>query len=194
MKSKRRSGAKLSGCGLKGKIFIFTLFSLFVYSTAFSGNVPFNLQAKFLFTILSHDRNLSQRADTVVTIAVLSGQGSNEIKSALSAFEEKTVKGMPIKVIEIESADGLLAKLREAKVTALYISGGQLSNLSSILAATGSSKTLSFGTDTAYIAGGVGVVIKIEGGKPKLVVNLSTTNKEGVKLGANVLRLADVID
>jgi YfiR/HmsC-like len=179
----------------RGMILAFLLFISLPFAPGFSGNLPLKVQAKFLLMILSHDRNLKNRAGDEIVIGVLSGRGASEVISALDYFTSKTVAGLPIKIIGLEysDTDNLLSELTQNSINALFVTGGHLTNIDSILSVTKQVQVLSFTNEEMYILSRISVFLTMVDSRPKAVINLKSAVAEGADFDSELLGLADVI-
>ena len=177
---------------------IFTLCSAGLVSH--SQGVPSNLQAAIFFKVLSYDYNLSSKAGNSLTIGVITDKKTAGQKSSLlSGFNKlnsQTIQGKAIQVVEISISDPsqLAGKVGSAKADILYLAdGADEKTIRAVLAIASKDKRATLGGSETLAERGFAIGLTVEGGKPKIVVNLPAAQKQGMKLSSKVLRLARVI-
>jgi YfiR/HmsC-like len=135
--------------------------------------VPAALQSKLLARAANYDRNFSKRAPAQAHIFVVLSSGasaaqfSGQLRQALG--EEPTVGGVPHDEEEVPftSSAALAAKVKADKPAVLFL---------------------------GWVSAGVALGFDLISGKPRLLVNLKQAQKQGVAFGADLLRLAQVVD
>ena len=149
-------------------IFLFGITSMNI----FAQEVPANLQAALFKKIFSFDKTLQSKG---VDVAVL-GASSDEIVAAFvgAGVNAKATGGNQVpggvSVVYVMPGVGAINKQSAAKGV-LSISG-DVSNVES---------------------GKVAIAIGIEGGKPKIIINIAQLKSEGQELSADLLKIARVI-
>lgn len=134
--------------------------------------VPVNLQAALFKKIFSFDKML--QAKGVIEVAVL---GSNE--TIVSAFKEAGINAKSTGGNDVPSG-----------VSVVYIPSG----ITSSKQQTSSKGILSISGVPSYAEDGlVAIAIGTEGGKPKIIINLSQLKAEGHEVSADLLQVAKVI-
>jgi hypothetical protein len=134
--------------------------------------VPVSLQAALFKKIFSFDKTLASKG---IEVAVL-GAGGDAMVAAFkdAGIEAKAVSGDQV----------------PAGVTVVYAMPGVTSTKSQS-AAKG---VLSVSGVTAYVESGkVAIGLKIEGGKPKIIVHMAQLKAEGQELAADLLKIATII-
>lgn len=158
---------------IKNKIFkvaIFLIGLMTVNSFAQEMAVPVNLQAALFKKIFAFDKTLTAKGN--IEIAVI-GDGADEV---VSAFKNA---GINAKAAE---------QIGEASVA--YVMPGTAS-IKSQSAAKG---VLTISGVTSFVeSGNVAVGIGVDGGKPKIVINMSQLKAESQELSADLLKIAKVI-
>lgn len=137
--------------------------------------VPLNLQAALFKKIFSFDKTLQASGNSEVIVLSADGTG-NDVVSAFSAA------GVSAKLVQGTSVpDG---------AGVVYVMPGTPSPKQQ----TAQKKVLSISGVTAFVESGqVAVGLGTEGGKPKIIVNLSQLKAEGHELSADLLNIAKVI-
>src|SRR6478735_6616883 len=93
-------------------------------------SVPIPLQIELLLKVASYDKNLPQRAPTVVKVLLLTKQGNAQSgrtgQAAARALEGKSAGNRPVEVATLEFTGGaaLTSKVKEAKVAIVYVAPG----------------------------------------------------------------------
>lgn len=161
---------------LKFKLIII-IFSLIIISKpesyAQEMPVPANLQAALFQKIFAFDKTLTAKGN--IEVAVI-GNSNDEIVAAFKAvgINTKTVNGEQV----------------PAGVAAVYIMPG----ITNTKQQTASNGILSISGFPSYAEdGNVAIGIGVEGGKPKIIVNLKQLKAEGQELSADLLKIAKVI-
>lgn len=155
-------------------------------------------QASVLLKALEFDRSVEAESGDFV-IAVMWNR-SNKSSEAWSldmqkAFEgSKTFRQRTIRVTRIEAGQGELKKsLEAAKASAVYLAPGTESVASEVCAIAKEASLATLGASRDLAKECVAVTVVLEDRKPKIVVNLPRSKEQGMDLGANLLRLAEVI-
>jgi len=158
---------------ITGKMFtvIVFLFGLMtVNSFAQEMAVPANLQAALFKKIFSFDKTLAAKGN--VEVAVI-GAGADEV---VSAFKDAGVNAKAA------------ADIGGASV--VYVMPGTASPK----AQSASKGVLSISRVTSYVAEGkLALGLGVEGGKPKIIINMAQLKAEGQELSADLLKIAKVI-
>jgi hypothetical protein len=151
--------------------------NMIMFLLFFTGNiiaqemaVPANLQAALFKKILSFNKTLTAKGNFEVSII---GSGADAV---VSAFKEA----------------GLNAKATSdiGSSAVVYIMPGT----SSLKSQTSAKGVLSISGVTSYVENGsVAVGLGVEGGKPKIIVNMAQLKAEGQELSAELLKIAKVI-
>jgi hypothetical protein len=163
---------------LKRKIFTILLFLIgltTVNSFAQEMAVPVNLQAALFKKIFAFDKTIQSKGSTDVMI--LSTDGSaDEIASAFSSV------GINTKVVKGSQVPG--------GANIVYVMPG----VSSPKGQCAQKGVLSISGVGAYAEGGkVSIGLIVEGGKPKIVINIAQLKAEGQELSSDLLKIAKVI-
>ncbi len=164
--------------------------------------VPISLQVELLLKVASYDRNLKERAQDQVRIAVLirqedadSGRSAAQAIKALADAED--IDGLPVERLSMTYTDGpaLARQTREGSVSILYVTAGfDETEMEAIAQALDGISVLSAGALAKYTARGVVLGFDLAGGKPKLLVNLERARRQHVELSSSVLKLMRVVE
>ena len=141
--------------------------------------VPTDLQAALFKKIFSFDKTLSG----LPKVLILYSDGSAGVKDQLI----KSFSSVGITAAGV-TADQLGGSMNSG--TVVYVAPGVISPNSQF----SNKKVLSITGVTSYVESGkVSVGIGTEGGKPKIIVNISQLKSEGHELSVDLLKLAKII-
>jgi len=184
----------------KAAIALLSTILLLAASAVGAQEIPPNLQAAIFFKVLSFDKKLPSRSSSGVVIAVVTDGSSSGSKGAcVAAFKglaSKKIKGKSIKIVTIDFADkgSFVSALESNGVNVIYLANGSSGGTLKTIRSVSDSKAIpAIGGEERFASGGFAVALTIEGGKPKIVINLSASKKQGMHLGADILQLAKVI-
>jgi hypothetical protein len=151
-------------------IALLLLTTLVVNNFAQDMAVPANLQAALFKKIFSFNKTLTAKGN--VEVAVI-GAGSDEVVSAFKSV-------------------GVNAKATDqiGGASVVYVMPGTPSPK----AQTSSKGVLSISGVTSFVEEGkVAIGLGVEGGKPKIIINMAQLKAEGQELSADLLKIAKVI-
>jgi hypothetical protein len=144
------------------------------------GTAPAALQAALFLKLLAFNKNIS--ASGAITIYVV---GSPDFAAEMKKAEGKPVGGATIgKVVE---GTGVPSE----KPSVIYI--GSESSLAQILAYTKGNKILSITGIPDLVSKNVTLAVGTSEGKPKIMLNLSSSKDEGVDWNPAILKVAATI-
>ncbi len=172
---------------------------LLVSGIAFGQNqLPVELEVTILLRALPYDRNLKQRAENGIHIAVVTENNDQAGTETAIAFREagtNGVSGLAVEatVVSFESTAQLMELIDEAGFNVLYIHPSAETALSSIQEVAQSKKILSVGGTLAIVEKGASIGVYVQGDLPKLVVNINTSRLEGLDFSAELLGISTVI-
>ncbi|MGE5431380.1 MAG: YfiR family protein [Syntrophomonadaceae bacterium] len=154
-------------------IFLIGIMTINVYSQDMA--VPVNLQAALFKKIFTFDKTLQAKGS--LEVVVLSGDGAgDEIVTAFkgAGVNAKAVKGSqpPNGAAVVYVMPGVSAPKQACAQKGVLSISGVTSNVES---------------------GKVSISLGLEGGKPKIIVNLGQLKAEGQELSADLLKIAKVI-
>jgi hypothetical protein len=145
---------------------------------AHAQKAPPKLQAALFVKLLSFYTNLGSGPFTIHVV------GAPEVAKELQGMKGKAVG--KAKLAEISEGDG--PPTNGAKVIYVGASVKEITGFSQ------SNKVLTITGDPAYVNEGVTLGVKIEGGKPKILLNLSSTKAEDVNWNPAILKVASTIE
>jgi len=174
--------------------------SALVVSLAFADvAVPAKLQAQLIAKIAAFDRNFPGRAAGNALVLVVfkpgdaeSTQLAQQVGSELRDLSDGGV-AKTIDVIPFGGAASLAAACKSRHAAIVYLSASLDREVPAIAAALAGGDVLSIGATAAHAESGTVVGFDLEGGKPKIVVNLTPARAQNVSLKADLLRLARIV-
>lgn len=162
--------------------------------------VPAARQALILVRVLAYDQDLTERAGTSLTIAILYLPGDEDsealmegMSAAFGATTKLEVQGLPLSVstIAYEDADTLRAHIDAQGIDALYIAGTLTRQLETITAVSREKKVATMTPYKENAKAGVAIAVYLKGDKPGIVINLAASKAEGLNLSSDLLSLAE---
>lgn len=169
--------------------------------SAEESSVPAALQSKLLVRAAVYDRNFSKRAGeraaiwVVTTESAESAQFAGQLRQALA--EEPVVGGLPHDevVVPFAGAAALAVKVKAEKPAIVFLAPGvNEPDVKALVSALTGADVLLASANPARVISGVSLGFDLVSGKPRLLVNLKQAQKQGVAFGADLLRLAQVVD
>jgi hypothetical protein len=164
------------------------------------GVVPSDLQAAIFYKVLAYDYNLQTMSDDEITIVIVIDAKTHGKKGELEnafkkiAGQELGGKKLKIAVIEIKNPSEIDAKITEVGGDIIYVATGTAEGtVSQVLQIASQKKHATLCGDEKLTEKGFAIGLTVEGGKPKIVINLPASQAQGMKLSSKVLRLAKVI-
>ena len=157
-------------------------------------------KATIIARALSYERSLSARVGSSLRLVILYEAGNlvsladaQGWELAFDGLEGVKVYDMPLTFQTYGWESGAAERLRGLGTDLLLVCDGLAKSLEAITAYTGSDNLLSVGTRRDYVESGCTLGVVDEGGKPRIVINLSAAEREDVKFSSRLLKLADVI-
>jgi hypothetical protein len=159
-------------------------------------------QVPLLLKILTYDRQLEVKSRDELVIGIVnsptdaaSAKATEEISNTLYGYLGKTVKKLKLQFfLHDYSTPEKLSNWTKAKgVTVLYISPGNDKNLAAILKISQDRKITTTTGVPGYVEKGVSVGIGERQSKPQILINLTSSRREGSEFDASLLRIATVI-
>jgi hypothetical protein len=166
-----------------------------------SATVPLGLQVELFAKVADYDKTLLGRSEGMVRILVVTRAGVAEsasagarVLNALSAIA--TISGLPHQDTSVEFTDApsLIALCKARGVSILYMTPGLVDVDENVSKELANIPVLSVSATAEGTAKGMVLGFDLAGGKPKLVVNLPASKRQGVRLSVEVLRIATVIE
>ena len=160
------------------------------------------LTAKILLRALAYDRDFKLRAGASVTVAIVfrredleSVVAMKSMGDAFSKLAKLTFMGLPMKAVTHAYTDAaaLTAFAKTEGVDVLYICKVNPKTVAEIITVSRSAKIATATSDTDYVRAGVSIGVTIKENVPRLLVNLPASKAEGLRLSADLMRIAEVI-
>ncbi len=160
--------------------------------------LPADLETMILLRALPYDRNLKQRAESGIHIAVVTKNDdptSTEMADAFRKAGKDGVSGLTVEasVVAFESTAQLADAIDEGGINLLYIHPSIETALSSIQEVARSKKIPSVGGTKEIVEKGASFGVYVVGNVPKLVVNISASRLEGLDFSAELLGISTVV-
>ncbi|MES2178336.1 MAG: YfiR/HmsC family protein [Gemmatimonadota bacterium] len=163
-------------------------------------DAPVAIQIPVLLKVMAFDRQLPLRAPAEIVIGVVFQSGNRTSAmakdEALHAFvgAREGVGGVPLRAVAIDlDRERLPDVLRAGKFTMLYITPLRGADVAAIASLTREWRVTTLTGVPRYVAQGLGIGVGVKGGRPRILVNLEASKLEGAELGAELLKLADIL-
>lgn len=162
--------------------------------------VPVKVQAGLIGKIVAYDRNLDQRAGDRIRVAIVvdgsspdSARVGAQMRAALG--ELPTLGGKPHEeqIISFKDEKSFADAMKSGKVSLVYVTPGLGGTVDRVVAALDGAPILTFSALPDDVHKKVVVGFDVIGGKPKLLIHLAQSRRQGVAFSAELLKLAKVI-
>jgi hypothetical protein len=165
-------------------------------------SVPANFQAIFFTKVLKYARNLEARAKDPMTIGYVYNPESEASKAHYGAMfpdfkkvlEQQKLASLGFKAIEVAIPNG---KSLDASISldAIYLSPGLAdAQLQSVVEAAASRKLFTYTEEESYFKKGIMLGIKLNEGRPQILVNKKVAESASVEFDARLLQVSQVIE
>jgi hypothetical protein len=166
-----------------------------------SMQLPVEAQVPLLLKLLSFDRNFRGRAGGELVIAILFQGGNREsvnVKSDVEAALKQSATalgGLPLRAvsIDLDEEPDLASVLAARTVVVMYVSPLRAVDIREITKASRKAQVRSFTGVPHYVEQGIALGLGLRGDLPQIIINLPAAREEGADYGAQVLKLARVI-
>jgi hypothetical protein len=164
--------------------------------------VPAQLQYTLLTRILSFDRSMNSIPGKELSIALVHQPGfpdsrdfAREFEAAWRATEIREVQGKPIRFIRIELQDmaGLQRDLALRNADIVIIAPLRALPVGAVIEAARKAGARTVAAVPGYVDEGAAVGFAVQGGKPRIRINLKSARTEGSDFEAQLLQLAEVL-
>ena len=165
--------------------------------------LPPDLQTKLLLTALTYEKNLKDNAVDQFGIGILYfpwfEQSKKEAKSffkALKIFQDKKigVRSFNVFLFTYNGDAGIKEKIAGKHLEVLFIVGGEKRMLKDITELTQKEKILSWTNNTEYVTScGITMGVGLKENKPKIYLNFTSAQREGVDFSSKFLRIAEIV-
>lgn len=161
--------------------------------------LPVDLQVSLFLRVLSFDRQLPSRAGDELDVAVVMQRGYRASQKAgdeaLSALNESgsNVGGVPVRAAAVDlDTESLADALAQRPVTVLYLTPLRGVDVRELAAEAGAAGALTVSGVPGYVPMGVAVSARLQGERPRLLLNLRAARRAGADFSAELLKLAEV--
>ena len=159
--------------------------------------LPVSLQVPLFLKVVSFDRMRNQMPDAglVVGIAYQSGfrvsvTTRDEVDRALRLAADRRIR---VVMIDLDR-DVLSNVLQQQHVTFLYVSPLRAFSIADIATAASAVHATTVTGVPLYAEQGLAVSARLQGDRPKLVVNLPAAKRGGANFASELLKLAEVLE
>jgi hypothetical protein len=159
-------------------------------------------QVTLLLKILTYDRQIEAKAGKELVIGIVSvprdldaAKAMEAVLNTLHGYREKTVKRLPLNYYQqtYSTPEKLESWIRSKKISVLYVTPGHDHHLDEILSICQKLKITTTTGVPGYVHKGVSVGIGARQSKPQILINLTSSRREGSEFDASLLRIATVI-
>lgn len=159
-------------------------------------DVPVQMQVALFLKVLTFDRNLVVSAGSEIVVGVVFQSGyrsSVNAKNIAMTALQVTVGQRKIRAIAIDlDRETLIMALPRYRPSVLYVAPLRAVEIAD-LAITARNANVTTVTGVAqYIALGLAVSVRLQGERPKLVINAEAAKAEGADFSAELLKLAQI--
>jgi hypothetical protein len=175
------------------------LAALGVSARAQDVEVPVSVQLPLFLKVMSFDRRLATRTTSPVVIAIayqggfrMSIDARNDALKAAQGVASVGGMSLTVVVIDLDRED-LERALSRNRVTLLYVAPLRGVDIGDIIAVTRAARVTTLSGVPRYVEQGCAVGVRLQGDRPRIVVNLSASRLEGAEFGAELLKLAQVL-
>ncbi len=146
-----------------------------------------DLASRIFLKILLLDRHLEQKTSNRIVVGVIGSDAAHRAFSALRGQRiDQSHDFVLAEVIRYESLDEV-----SPLPTILYV--GRDASPEEVTTFTRRNSILSVTTVTGYLERGISVGLAIENGKPRVVLNLINSNREGLRWSSRMLKISRVV-
>lgn|GEM_PF-1178677 len=163
--------------------------------------VPAAVHVPLFLKVLTFDRQLRARAASGEVVVVVAYQGGNgptvRLKDEvlrLIATERVGIAGLPLRAVATDlDRESLAETLRTTGAAALYVPPLRGFDLSAVVAAARAERVTTFSAVPADVARGLTVGVRLQGDRPRLLINVVAARLEGADFSAELLKLAVLV-
>ena len=149
------------------------------------------VQIPILVKVLSFDRG--QRGARELSVGVVY-QSGNRASSFIRDEVVRALGAQGVRVVSIDlDHDRLSDVLAEADLRAIYVTPLRATDIGTVAAAARDARVTSLTGVPSYVSNGLAVGVGNRGGRPRILINLEASRREGADLGAELLKLAEIV-
>lgn len=162
------------------------LLSLLLATPVTASNIPPALFVKIVLAALAFDRNLESRFGTEISISVVGKSDyAKQLEKTVGLAAEKTIKGATLNVVDGGST---------TPAANIILYGDALGgSRSDAIAHCQKTKATCVSVDPQDVESGISLGVELQGGKPKLMINMQAATLVGADYSSQILRLANVV-
>ena len=161
-------------------------------------DLPVPLQATLFARVMSFDRAIDARGDAPLAIAIVYQGGFGRSAAAMEeicrALDATLMNGRKFRIIRVDldrvSLDSMVVAEAPRVLYVAPLRGVDVAAIARV------SQHHDIGTYTgvpAYVRRGIGVSARIQGDRPRLLVNLHAARAEGSSFDSSLLQLAEIL-
>lgn len=162
--------------------------------------VPAERQALLLVKCLSYDDKLDRHGGETFRIGVVyqpADEVSEQIaRDVLEAWRAQpmSVRGRAVQVVALpwSGVEVFRSNVSRGAVQAVYVASGLDDELSHILAISDELALNSLTGVDRYVSQGVGLGLRLDGDRPRVVINVDSASRAGSVYSAQLLKIAEV--
>jgi len=159
-------------------------------------DVPVQMQVALFLKVLTFDRNLvvSPASEIVVGVVFQSGyRASVNAKNVAMAALQVTGNSRKIRAIAIDlDRETLVTALPRYRPSVLYVAPLRAIEIGDLATTARNANITTVTGVPEYISLGLAVSVKLQGERPKLVINAEAAKAEGADFSAELLNLAQI--
>lgn len=159
--------------------------------------LPVSIQVPLFLKVISFDRLRNQLPDAMIVVGIAYQSGyrtssntRDEVDRSLRAANDRRIK---VVIIDLDR-DDLGKELQEHKITLLYVSPLRSYSIADIASAAVAVRAMTVTGVPQYVEQGLAVGARLQGDRPKLMVNLPASRRGGANFSAELLKLAQVLE
>lgn len=164
--------------------------------------VPVNVQIPILLKAITYDRTLGSRVGDDFLFAAVYRPRVAESERAVKAFEQsagelegKTLLHRPLRrrLIAWEGKQEFLEALREDPPDVIYLMAGCERILDRVLEISADEQITTLAAVPEFVEKGATLGVGERDGRPEIIVNLTSSKREGARFSSDLLRLCRVL-
>jgi hypothetical protein len=163
-------------------------------------DVPPALQASLMLKVITFDRLLAARAENEVAVGIAYQSGNRAsllVKDQVAAALKNArvaAPDRPVRVVLIDlDKESIATALGREDLYLLYVAPLRAVDIGELAAATRKAQVTTFTGNGEYVSQGLAVGVRLEGDRPRLLVNVQQAKLEGADFSAELLKLAKVV-
>jgi len=159
-------------------------------------DVPVQMQVALFLKVLTFDRNLvvSPASEIVVGVVFQSGyRASINAKNIAMTALQATANSRKIRAVAIDlDRETLSTALPRHRPSVLYVAPLRAVEIGDLATIARNANVTTLTGVTEYVALGLAISVRLQGERPKLVINAEAAKAEGADFSAELLKLAQI--